>query len=434
MSLLAQPPIRSPDLRTNVLFGILDQAIISATGFVSFVTMTRSTSSATVGMYVILVAISLFLASLQSALFTTPLTVYASPLSARRFSIFATSLLVGQIVFIFLLCIIVCLSFFLTAQFTRLALPSLFWLLIWLCAIQTQEYGRRVLYARARPGSALVNDLANYGLQALLFVVLWQRQQLTLNHAITITAITSCVASSLGILQTRRYFTTNVAKRWFFSVYSQTWQYARWLVGTNIVGAVAAQASLFFVSALLGLTATAILRTVQTLTGPANILLRFMDTSLPPIAVEKYVRLGPTALYRFLGGLVLVLTGPILIGIGVSYLAGDAIIERVFGSQYAASGWLLTGFAINFLLAVFSAAVGLGLKAQSRGLPGFVAQLAAAAMAVTMTPLLIAHWQLAGALVGILLGQFTILAVQFFALRPTWIPNFRFIASGSMDR
>src|SRR5207249_6919511 len=84
---------------TTVIWGVLDQALLSATNFVTFVLIARSLLPSDFGWFVLLYSCLLFANNVQYAVITQPLNVLGATAPAEGYGAYVSTTALSQIVF-----------------------------------------------------------------------------------------------------------------------------------------------------------------------------------------------------------------------------------------------------------------------------------------------------------------------------------------------
>jgi O-antigen/teichoic acid export membrane protein len=364
--------------------GLIDQALISASSFGSILIVARSVSVKDFGVFSLILSVLFFTAGIQNALISSPHAVFASPHRGRFFGEFTTAaalfqlLLSGALLLVlFVLAIALGTVSELGAQ--ALSLGAL------ACAVsQLQEFCRRVLYAANRQADALTNDLISFGLQPVILAILWLQDQLTLAVAIAVIGLTSAMGALLGAWQIRGFLIRRFDLPQILQIGLRMWTYGRWLLGGNCASWLSGYVYPIGVASYIGLEATAGLAAIQTLLGPLNIILRFIETTLTPLASRAFHVDHVQGLTRLLRR-TLSYAIPILFVfcLGV-YLIGATISGLILGSAYLRYSWLILPLSIGFALNLVNSIGTLGLRAMAASRPIFIANISSAIFALTI--------------------------------------------------
>jgi O-antigen/teichoic acid export membrane protein len=383
--------------------GLVDQALISISNLVCVVLVARSVSISDFGAFSLATAALLFANSIQNAIVTGPHAVFSAFLNNRQFREYTTILgslqlvtAIGSTIILMLGSLILERSSPTTASAVMIAA---FVTIVW----QGQEFARRVMYAKSDAIGAAINDSINYGLQACAFAILWYMDKLSIDRALWAMGATSIVALTVGLWRIRGEFTSSVTLRRALQVFREIWHYGRWMLASSLTYWSSGQLFPVLAAAFVGLDATAAIRAAQTLLGPAHIFFRFVETSLTPTAARIRAQDGREALSALLARVAI--TSVAIFGLTSAFLliVADNILARVFGESYAGYSLLLGLVIVSYLFLIVSAILSLGLRAERKSRPIFIAGLLSAIFALTLGPLLVSLWGANGAAVGLVM-------------------------------
>ncbi|MEA2582810.1 MAG: hypothetical protein QOF33_895 [Thermomicrobiales bacterium] len=382
----------------RVIWGVLDQSVISVANFVTFLLLARELSVANFGLFNLVYAGLLFSYSMQSSLITQPHNVIGVAHQDDEYITYTTTCAFGQV---FLSAGAASLVFVgaLIAQAVEWDGNSLLWALgPAIFAWQLQEFGRRVLYTEGRLGAALANDIISYCGQTVVVLLLWRLDRLTGPWALYVLALTSAMAVVVGGWQIRRSLGWHVN----ITLLRKNWSFGKWLAGGEIGRWFSDQVYIYVAAVLLSPASAGVLLAVHLFFGPLRVISYFLNTVLPTWFTQSLTTQGKSALHEQLKSTYRFVT-PIL----ATYCLFIAIfapplLHLAYGSKYEDYALVLVLYAllsfINHLLAILTAA----LYAQRMTRPVFVGYLCASGVAVTTGWLLIGVLGTEGAVVGMM--------------------------------
>src|ERR1035437_910711 len=139
---------------------LADQAIVSATNFLTGVIIARACSKEELGLYSLGFSVVLMMADLQSSLIMTPYMVYAPRLKGRAHALYTGSTLIHQSAFCLLTMLaLVCGAFAVMIGVGPRGLGPVLWALVPVIGlIMLREFARRVCFARLKLKTAFLFD------------------------------------------------------------------------------------------------------------------------------------------------------------------------------------------------------------------------------------------------------------------------------------
>lgn len=379
------------------VWGLADQALLSAANFVTMLLLARHLSPADFGAFTLGYTALMFTTGLQNPLITLPHNVLGVTRHGQDYTHYTTATALSQVLFAGGAALLA-LGFAAAAQVAGWDMvPVVLALAPTIVAWQLQEFARRVLYTEGRSRAAFANDALSYGGQAVGIAALAQLGQLTGLTAFAVLAATSAVAALWGFWTLRSSLSRRIELRWL----SGNWGFAKWLLGAALAASTYTMLYPVLVAAMLSLADVGAFRAVQTVLGPTHILLRAMHVSLTPRAARTYADGGPPALRTFLvhvGAGTAPIMGAYCLLAGI--LAGP-LLTLLYGDRYDEFGWLLAIVALTYACAYLSALVSIGVEVMGTNGPIFRANLWSTTAALGLGAPVMHAFGLAGAaLVG----------------------------------
>jgi len=368
-----RPPPLSTILARGSLWGVCDQALISATNFLTTIVIARSLSPTDFGAFTLAYTAIQLANSLQAALVTQPHNVLGATRSGVDYIAYTTVTAISQL---FFTGIVACIA----AACTVVAyvagweiVPLLLALTLALVAWQLQEFVRRVFYTEDRLALAFANDLVSYGVQAVAILALGHAGKLTGASALVAVAITSALAAAWGGWELRatlqRHHTAR--PRVLRNGIAENWRFGKWLFGAALASWTSDQCYPALVGGFVSVAAAGSLRAVQTIMGPTHILLRAMSHSLTPRAARTYAAGGYGALHAFIRRLTLI-TAPLMFAYCLAIaLFAKPILTTLYGDRYRQYDWLLALTALSYALIYARTPAIIALEARGISRPVF---------------------------------------------------------------
>ena len=153
--------VLSPETALHQGFvSLADQAVASATNFVTGVIIARACSKEEFGLYMLGFSLILLITDLQTSLISTPYMVYAPRLKGSAHALYTGSILIHQLAFsLFTMLALLCGAFVVTIGVAPRGLGPLMWALVAVIAmIMLREFARRVCFARLKLKTAFFFD------------------------------------------------------------------------------------------------------------------------------------------------------------------------------------------------------------------------------------------------------------------------------------
>jgi O-antigen/teichoic acid export membrane protein len=369
---------------------LADQASVSAGNFASGLIAARALSTEGFALYVLANVAIWFAVEVQRGLILQPLVIEGAPLEDEPFRRLLRAYAKLQLIY-------------LAGAFGLILLAGLAWeptravalpLAAAAAGLQAQEFCRRALYTRGRSTAALLNNLVNYDLQALVLFLLASAGLLEIDRALWVMAATSLCAAVLGALQLRAPVVGQSDT--VSTVFRRSTRVGLWggLAAAAAYATIGAQPLL--VSAVLGLPAAAAMGVVRQVMGPAHLILRPLDNHYLPRMSRALAGEGSSA-DRVLWRAVLVSAPAFGLYVLAVVAAPAAAVEWVFGSRYAEYADVLRLFALCELMHLPRAILLLEVQARRLQRFAFLGELWSALAIFALGPPLMLRLGLAGA-------------------------------------
>jgi O-antigen/teichoic acid export membrane protein len=396
-------------------FSIFDQAVVSATSFLTTLILARSTSQAEVGVFALASTIVLFLGAVQGNLITVPYTIYCHRHQSDALAEYAGSTLVHQ----FLTSLVAIAGFaslglVLATGLGPERLQPAIWVLVGVIPfVLLREYVRRFAFAHLAMATAVTVDVVVAVLQ-LGALLIFRRLEI-LTAATTYSAIgaacgVACLCWWLIDRQPMRFDSSRFVADW-----RSNWSFGKWAFLSQLAG-LAYYILPWMLAAVHGEADTGELAACTTLVGLANLFVMGMNNFLMPKAARAFTNDGPMGLVRVLRK-VMVYFCVVLGGLcGVLFLAGGFLAGTLYGPEYSDTGPLIALLSLG----VFADGLGLtastGLWAMDRPGIGIIGDLVQLLASLGIATWLVFPWGAMGVGVAIFLGRMAGAAVRWTSL------------------
>jgi hypothetical protein len=164
-------------------------------------------------------------------------------------------------------------------------------------ACQMQDFVRRRLFVRGRPGAAFLNDVVRYVGQIGLLIWLFSRGGLTTIDVLWLLSAVSALAALLGAFSLERPVPTLSVLR---GTARRNWSSSSWLTLSAVLHWASSQLFIAAAGALLGASAVGALRAAENLIGGiANIYFLGLENVVPARAAWHCSTTSPTCAWRW---------------------------------------------------------------------------------------------------------------------------------------
>ncbi|MDQ3894245.1 MAG: hypothetical protein M3292_06215 [Actinomycetota bacterium] len=368
-----RPSVLAKLVRGNV-WGLLDQAVLSASTFATTILLARVLGPSPFGEFVLAYTALLVLNAVQTALITQPHNVLAATKEESEYVAYTSSAASAQLLF----AAVVASGSILAGAIAAAVGWDPFSLLLALApaVIGTQllEFARRVLYTEERLREAFSIDVLGYVGQAMLLVLLWRLEMLTGPAALLSLGAATTLAAVAGALKIRSGLEFPPRR----GLPRGSWQFGKWLLGARASFWISSYSYLYVAAAILGTGASGVLKAAQTILAPLNVPLLFLDTVLPIRFARVFQHGGIAALTPALARAASVTVVPVAAYCLLASLFAQPILRVVYGEAYEDYGSVVVLFAVYYFLSYVSQLFIAGLNARRRTNAVFVAHVVGA--------------------------------------------------------
>lgn len=405
---------------------LADQAIVSASNFLTIYLLALAMPSEEFGLFVLGQTTLLLVTSLHNALLVEPQNVIGSRLELMRYKQFLGSLTLAHLVLL-----VGILALFLVAgtvawsmDLVRTASLSVvigLTLVPWLA----QEFVRRAMYTRSEVTAALINDSLCYGLQLVAVIALIATAGAdgpVTEQALGVLGASSLVAALVGVQQVRRTFGSSgwnaplVERR---RTWGEIWNIGKWLLGRNAVTWLGTNGHAWLVAALLGPTALGLYRATIHLVNVINPLRQAAVNYLPPRANRVFHGNGPRGLARWVVRISVFLALALLPALIVLVVWPEWILSLAYGEKLAGKnlGWVLAAAALGQVLVFLKFPMDVAVVAMGGARQVFVVSAIPVLLLATVGVALITQFGIFGVAMSSLVIAATLLAATYVLYR-----------------
>ena len=386
-------------------WALLDQAVVSATNFLSGILIARSLGAESLAAYSLAVTTVFGLFTIHRALIVQPLNILGVQESVqRRWGRFQNMVRVQAWV---LPLTALALGLVGTAFFPRW--PLVVGGMLYVALYCLQEIMRRYYYTDGQIARAVPGDMFAYVGQLLIIGWAWWAEILSVEWMLWLMSVPLALATAWMYVQIQRSGAQPVAPD-TPSAYEELrghWAHAKWVVLSQVVWVGATQLIPFQLSLFAAADAVAAFYAASTLMNGLNVIRMTMGNYLPTRAAAILVADGKEALRQYLFKVSLAVLVLSFIGWLLVWFGGDWAIHLLFSGKYPDAAHILPALAAINLLALLALVFAAGAQILGVSRVMFASNLMAMGLSLSLGPWLATHWGLWGAVaisaIGLLL-------------------------------
>jgi O-antigen/teichoic acid export membrane protein len=388
-----------PNGSLSIRFGVTaaDQCLSSLSNFAVGLAAARVAGAAGLGVYALVYAVWLVLASMHRSLITDPMAIendLHQPDAARRVRAgLAAELWLG---------LAAAVGFAVTGVVMLAVGQHQFGLGFlclspWLPCLLAQDYWRWVGFMSAKPKKSLVNDIVFDAIQATVFVLLLVAGVHTSMVAVWAWGVGAAGGALFGLFQ----FKVRPSLRGGVELLVRRWRLSRWLVAGNLTSTATNQSTAVLTGAFLGPTGIGGLKAATSLmAGPALVLVQATGSIGLPEASRALHERGWPGLRR----VERLVTAVGVIGVAliatIIFCFGHWILVNVYGPSFGQYAGAANVLAVAGIVTSTSLGAILCLKATRKGHLILPATTAAVGVSIVTAVLLIPPYGVMGAAVA----------------------------------
>ena len=397
---------------------LFDQALISASNFVTGILLARGLGLAGFGEYSLAWLVVLFVQRTQHAAINAPMMSIGPKQNDTDKSAYYGGIFFQQAIFATSSATLtwVCIQ---TADFlmpdlglSRLALP----LAAAVFTTQNQDLIRRFYFTEGKPLAGLASDTIRFSGQvaAIIWILFFSDSEKGIVDVLWIMAATS-LAGSLIVLRVRPglQWTASSARQAF----NRNWRFSIWLIPSSMLQWLSRNLFVIVAGGLLGTAAIGALKAAQNLMGLTHILFQGLENIVPVRAAQHFHTGGRHSLNRYLAKVASL--GAVAVTVVVLFFAidPDFWFRLLYGDEFVEYSFLVRWYAALHIIVYFELPLRFGLMAMERTAPVFKAHLFATAFSVSSAYYLISSLGLQGAMIGMIAYQLILQGTLFASLR-----------------
>jgi O-antigen/teichoic acid export membrane protein len=366
------------------IVSLADQAVASATNFLTGVVIARACSKEELGLYMLGFSLILMMNDLQSSLITTPYMVYAPRLEGRAHALYTGSTLIHQLAFCFLMMFgVACGAFAVNKGVGPRALGPVLWALVVVVAlIMLREHARRVSFARLQLKTAFLFDTFIGVGQISGLLILAHFRLLSASRAYWVIGVV-CGLAVIGWLWWDRGFYEPRMDQSLADL-KKNWVLGKWVFVSGLVWAVSVNLYPWLLTAFHGVASTGVWAACLGVISVGNPVLLGIQNLVGPKIAHEYAAKGPRALHRLVIKITAVMAFPMSILCLVMFIWGGRLLALPYGRQYAGNSLIVAILSLNLLVTAAAFSLSRALFAIDRADVDFIVNFTALFIMVTV--------------------------------------------------
>lgn len=386
------------------VWALADQAVVSATNFLTNVMLARFMGLREFGVFVLAWMSVIFVNSLQNALIIAPLVSVGAKQEAKDRRCYFGAVVFQELVLVtlcFALVLVgahVAVDFFPRANLRHLALP----LACSAFAYQMQDFVRRSFFAAHQGWRALADDALSYLTQLPLLFLLHRQGELNSATALWVMAGTSTVGMMAGWLWMEP---VEFDWGWIKSVARRHWRVSRWLTGSAMLTWTSTNLFVLAAPAYYGTAAAGALKAAQNLMGVTHVWFQGLDNVVPVETARRLHQGGVGPMLAYTRSIIVRWGGLTLLFAVILSLVPGFWLRLAYGPQMVQYGSVLRLYALLYVIVFLGGPLRAALQAIEFTVPIFWSYLAMTAAAFVFAVPMAKSLGLNGTMLGLVASQ-----------------------------
>jgi O-antigen/teichoic acid export membrane protein len=380
-------------------WALADQAIVSATNFLTNVMLARFMGLREFGVFALAWMSVLFVNGLQTALIVAPMmSIGPKQAESERPTYFGAVVFQEIILSVFcLILVFVAVSgasgFLHHPELRQLALP----LAVAAFAYQMQDFLRRYFFATRRSRHALADDALSYLPQLPILFLLHHVGHLNSAMALWVMASTSIIGTVVGWFWLEPIAFDRFRIR---EVWQRHWKVSRWLTGSALLTWTSSNFFILAAPAFYGPAAAGVLKASQNLMGMTHVWFQGLENVVPAESARRLRAGGVHEMLAYTRSTLIKWGGLTLLFAIVMAAAPAFWLRLMYGTEMSHYGYILRLYAVLYVVVFIGSPLRAGLQALEFTVPIFWSYLAMTVLAVSLA-IPMARWLgLAGTMFG----------------------------------
>jgi O-antigen/teichoic acid export membrane protein len=331
-------------------FSLADQAVASATNFLTGVIIARASSKEELGLYMLGFSLILLMNDLQTSLITTPYMVYSPRLKGKAHALYTGSTLIHQLTFCLITMLgVACGAFAVSHGVGPRALAPVLWALVLaMSLIMLREHARRVSFARLKLKTAFLFDLFIAAGQIAGLCVLAHFHLLLASRAYWVIGAVCGVGVAGWLWFDRGFYDPRLGQS--LADFKNNWNLGKWVFASGLVWAIGLNLCPWLLAAFRDVASAGVWAACLGVVSVVNPVLLGIQNLVGPKISHEYAARGLTALRRLVLKITAVVALPISLVCVVMFIWGGRLLTLLYGRQYAGNSLVVSLLALNLLV------------------------------------------------------------------------------------
>jgi O-antigen/teichoic acid export membrane protein len=384
------------------IISLADQAVASATNFLTGIIIARTCSKEELGLYILGFSLILLMTDFQTSLITTPYMVFAPRLKGCAHALYTGSTLIHQLAFCFLTMFgVACGAIAVTHGLGPRGLGAVLWALsVVIALIMLREHARRVSFARLKLVTAFLFDTSIAVGQISGLLLLAHFGLLSASHAFWVIGSVCGIAVLGWLWSDRGFYDPRMSES--LADLKKNWVFGKWVFASGLVWAASMNLYPWLLAAFHGVASTGVWAACLGVVSVGNPALLGIQNLIGPKIAHVYAANGIRALNRLVLKITVAISVPMSLLCVVLFIWGSRFLTLLYGRQYGGNNLVVAVLALNLLVSAVAFSFSRALFALDLARVDFLVNLMALSIMVTLGLWLVRALGPLGAAIGLL--------------------------------
>lgn len=401
-------------------YGILslaDQAVASATNFLTGVIIARACSKEELGLYMLGFSLILFLTDLQTSLIATPYMIYSPRLKGCAHALYTGSTMVQQLTLCLLAMLtLVCGGIVVSHGIGPRGVGPVLWALVIVVAfIMLREYVRRLCFACLKVRRVFLVDTGVAIFQVSGLLLLAYFGLLSASRAYWVIGFACGITVLIWFRAERSSYHLQISES--FAHLKKNWTFGKWVFASGLVWTISMNLYPWFLAFFHGTASTGVWAACLGVVALGNPALMGVQNYLGPTIAHLYAEDGPAKLRRFVLRASALFSLPMLFFCVAMAFFGGPLAVLLYGHKYAGNGAVIALLAMNLAVSAVAFSFSRGLFAIERADLDFAVNILALFLMLTLGLWCVRSFGVLGAACGVLIANAVASAVRILAFQ-----------------
>jgi O-antigen/teichoic acid export membrane protein len=394
----------------NNFMVLADQAVFSGGSFVTTILLAKIIGAENFGYFSSITLINYSIVSILNAVIINPMQVSLERIEDKKS--YLSFNLFSQLLLVFCASLLIYSAFYMDFSFLKNNVQIDATIVLYFIGFVMHDYFRKLFLAQSNVKSALLIDVLSMIGTFLVIGKMWFAKNTTVHDAIFYISLSYLPSVIVGLFITKPSFEKfHIYKAYFKMHVSQ----GKWLLITTITQWWASNLFIVTSGVFLGIKTIGAFRLVQSLFGVLNLVLQTFENYALPEASRLFIISAESAkaYLRNISSKSAIVFGSVLL---MLFIFSDQVILVAGGQEFLPYSFIIKGMCVLYAFIFLGYPVRMAIRMLLLNRTFFVGYLLSFVFSLLSFKFLLSHWNVSGAIVGLIISQIISLCYWQFVL------------------